>query len=968
MKAHTVASGTAADTVVPSYVLYSPQGSKPLAALDIVGGSATCSYDKTTRSQLLRISPSSHVSFLATTASRSRGGHGSAGIKSGGHGSALASQRVIILQLFCEEPTRVGFTLTIELLLQDRMGRRRIIFSNSFQKLQRCAQHVKVPLKCATPRVWSNIVFDVPRIHAALYGDSGGRVSPPELFQSRKLLQFTLTCSSVCRVRRLLGMPQTPPIDQDGVVEDVLAAEWPLSLRLPEEVPVNWRIIRTCEEDFLVEPQPEPQQLPSQGIGCASTGGTEELPYCPFEAFEQLASPAPIKNGSSGSPPLCPPRTQPSVAASVAQTSSPLAVLSAKDSVTRVAKQRHPGTSLRVDGHRFSGGGPSTHADDPRHFPFAEVNFDGDRRTREQLAHSNFSSVPRAGGNVHVVAEQGLVVGSQSLPLERRAQVQTGGLKATKVSQPLHLSSAIENVESTPQNLFSASEGQNSLNLMRERVRRIQELIGESIVYPDRSYGSNSALSRGETASVPRIDDDGLGNEVQNEVPHSYSSTEQMTSTVASLNHGVQQRLPCSQRSQSKRATSGSGIAADPVYPTDAREVRGGGKNCNNCASLTCDETDEDERFTVNIIRMSSSRDHPAIVVPAENTPELDAKPPMAPRSSVHNVDRLCFDSFDAGGSLSPLPEVGEQGPTLEWNDLGATPQAEKDTPMVSSSLLTTPVEERSGRNEGRVVIRAGRLGGHAAFAPTGVPQSTFATNDAIEGPLTQTPTQSLDHSVVTFHSSQRYNSALGTAMATVTPLHSQRCGCSVDEESSLSAVDYRRTPASGGTGFDPNRRFMVLDSGRGGLGDCENTARRNSCTNFIPRGREDLVSRCASLPPLSPTPSAHSRHQQQTPFPTSSGRSTMRRPVRNGVPNAVAAERATRETEVRDSGGPFASSGYVSAVHPTAVTSCGNGSKHRQGAPAEKVDEYLVFDPILKCYLDIRSNTYMTGPTQMPI
>ncbi|RNF10221.1 hypothetical protein TraAM80_01660 [Trypanosoma rangeli] len=256
-----------AEDAVPSYVLYSPQGSKPLAGLQVEGGSISRYYDKETRSQLIRASPSAHISFLRTTSSRV----GGSSISGNGGGLSAASQRVVILQICCEESARTVFSLTVELTLQDKLGRHRLVFSNTFQKLQRCAQHVKVPLRCVAPGVWSNIVLDVPQIHAALFASSGGRVSTAETMKSRKLLSVTLSCSNICRIRRVLGMPQLPPSHGD-----MAAAEWPLSLRLPPEVPACFWIIRTCEEAFLQ--QGIPSDAPHHRVESVTPAGSAPGP------------------------------------------------------------------------------------------------------------------------------------------------------------------------------------------------------------------------------------------------------------------------------------------------------------------------------------------------------------------------------------------------------------------------------------------------------------------------------------------------------------------------------------------------------------------------------------------------------------------------------------------------------------------------------------------------------------------
>nr|CCC91716.1 conserved hypothetical protein [Trypanosoma congolense IL3000] len=968
-RAHIDAELSMTDAAVPSYVLYSPQGSKPLAALDVVGGNVICSYDKGTKSQLLRISPATHVSFLPKLAPRSRTGSGSVSGRGAGCSLTSAAQRVIILQLFCEEPTRVAFAITIELLIQGKVGRHRLIFSNNFHKLQRCAQHVKVPLKCIVPRVWSNIVFDVSRIYASLHADLAGRASSGEHSQSRKLLQFTLTCSSVCRVRRLLGMPQIPVLGGDDVLLAAQRAEWPLSLRLPSEVPVSWWIIRTCEEEFLDGQEPAlAQQSSQEGRGLVRRN-VEAVSHRTFEASGQHASLTPNEKITGAYSPLCGRRTEASCSSSWAQSFSPPAGLFGKAPNPRNDIQTDSSTNLVIKGQRVDERRSCDYASATGGASLFDTHWEDKQPVRRQQAHSHHSAIRYDGTNRNNRGQ--ILAWSRVTPSANQVREQMGSVGLSRQPQVPYVVDSIENAVGNSDGSLATAGGLGSIELMRERVKRIQEIIRECEIYPEQGCSMDQGLRDVQDADIKGSGDDHSDDKPPGELSSPYSHAEQVVSTEVHPLHQTLCTTPPSDLLQSVKDSRADDASAQSSHPSDNTDKKGGAQNFSD--NINYDELDEDERFTVNIIRMSSSPDLAAAIAHAETASGPSSRLPMSPRVVTHNVDRLCFDSSDVRTPAASLRDT-EGGAFMEWTDVGATPHAEKDTTVVSNSHLATPAENALDQRKNGRVIRAGRLSVHSGGLTPGasplppLPPQPAVTAETVTKPLVATPAQSFDRSVDSCHGLQRCASVCGTTPSDLTYCHSQRCGHSVDEESNMSVIDYRRAAAGVGTDLTPQHHFMFIDSGRGFFDGNEEFTRRNSYTNLkMGVNDESLLLRCVSLPPLSPAPSTHFTQQRrslQVPVLSSPCSVTAEAFGRNGNRGADSVDRNTEERGAQSEGELRIPSASVSFSVPYDANTPREIERPREqrNHAEEAMGNFLVFDPVLKCYLDTRSNTYVAG------
>ncbi|EAN85650.1 hypothetical protein C3747_24g363 [Trypanosoma cruzi] len=998
------------EDTVPSYVLYSPQGSRPLAGLHVEGGTVSRYYDKETRSQLIRTSPSAHISFLRNT--KSRVGRissisSSSSLSTNGGGSLASSQRVVILQIFCEESACTAFSLTVELTLQDKLGRHRILFSNTFQKLQRCAQHVKVPLRCVAPGVWSNIVLDVHQIHATLYANSGGRLSTAELIKSRRLLSVTLGCSSVCRIRRILGMPQLPPS-----YRDLATAEWPLSLRLPPEVHAYFWVIRTCEEEFL---QQRIADGPCHHLEAFShVNSTLDLsisapvhkktlqkpvPAVPFQSFSvssvvesgvlravpgasdrgggvdphvALMSVAAGENGLSasctkgcqadGSEPKwqsgtielsalagSPPRSVPRCDASV-QTSLPAAVVTAKKGGateqlqlvgTRFFDTRTPVTERPVKVVNL--------------IDMTHVVFDDEEEQREEEVEDG-EWWPRSKNNGNEVNKKetvsvpvAFVAPTPSRYFDSPGRPDKKEMTNMRGAQPRE---TVLNIidKNVPEVIHAPSLNNyaNTLNLMRQRVKCIQALISESRehdvslnegeISPDDDRcatggGNNNNEHNHKHGGCEDNDHQGerpwpqLSAEGQHVILCDGSTQKQQQGPFSSRCFMVPQEhrpekirgvpvqntlIPCS-----TMRTTDEGVAHVCTYiPNDGEKDMVG----------TDEEDEEDEGFTVNVCT-SGDHERPAVVVPGESS-ALSKKPPVSSlRPEPREVDRLCFDSsFSENGFIEPLSQRPVHRTTQLVEDdsmvLSGPLSPDYSGPITSPAPAAAPSVTQAQRT--RATHHRGRLGEQA--------RGEIVKLEAFQ--------------------------ALAST-ATNTPPPSPRHGNGGEEvESSISTAEYRRPSMSrdgiAAGGFSATAanagRFISVGSNcevDGEKDKEEDDARQPFC---LP-----------SLPPKSPSQKQQQQYQHPGPLASREDSSTLLSsplvPLTRSCQNAHLGD-TKKECTVKSA------NNYMSNIRSMPLSST-HLNKPPKGADdarekTENAGDSLVFDPLLQCCLDLRSNTYV--------
>ncbi|KAH8620501.1 putative Protein of unknown function (DUF667) [Trypanosoma vivax] len=967
MSSCTPAVAAAVDTTVPSYVLYSPQGSKPLAPLHVTGATVSCCYDRGTKSQLLRIPPSTHVSFLRPSSSLCVGINGGAANGRGDRNtSAAAAQRVIVLQLCCENSARSAFSLTIELLLQDKLGRRRLIFSNCFDKLQQCSQHVKVPLRCVVPGTWSNIVFDVPRIHLTLFGGSGGHISDSELVGSRKLLQITLSCSSVCRLRRLLGMSHLPLAVENGMthLEKVSLGslaeevEWPPSLRLPAEVPVRWYIIRTCTEELLYEPQTEL----SPDVQMGSVGPSKNVPPSPFElvsecdpgaAADEVRDPHSLRMKHR----LQPVKKNPRCSSNGALAPQSCFVGDVKQYSVRDPRACNVVSNGQIDlEERFAVG-------EVEKSSLAGVS----RRAATVNAPSNNSrsqlhqvSAPGRGSDEGGMLSREDVSRSECTAASSPSTYNERGrtFNTDRTSSALNLLATFESGNGRLGASLSVEDCQNSLEVMRGRVKCIQALMREGVVYS----GGNCMTDKGSEKLMGgeigiKNDPDQLycdasvrGSEVQ------YSAKKQClpcteTDSIQLLVDGCERdegRGQVAPPSGNCHPTTPScttcdvtvDVASSPAVPT-AKSDKMNPYCGKGETSETCAVDEDEERFTVNIC-MSTTCGRPAVVVPAEKTPKMDMKPPVPP-SSAHQVDRLCFDSVSVTPSKVLFNDDDEQSVPL-WTSRGATPRAEEDTPVIS--YLASPVRMvNAGEKVPLHAHRHGRLGGLCVLQ-----QLSRPARQALETSLQSTLSQ-----LIEFCPQPATGGAVGSAN---TPLNSFRCGNSVGGESSVSVIDYRRAP--GEVAEAASRQFVVLDSSRGGVEE-EDISHRNCDGNKMYSGHHRVKgTQSTPLPPLSP------EHANSSRLHKNGAELLFNEDAVDSVESSHSPMGNSEGQKVTTQKGGYTSLDNLSL--PMAVVSGVLPSQlEHEGLKldVESPNDALVFDPLLQCCLDLRSNTYVMAASR---
>ncbi|KAH9599371.1 CFA20 domain [Trypanosoma melophagium] len=1050
---------------VPSYVLYSPQGSKPLAGLVVEGGTVGRYYDKATRSQLLQITPSTHVSFLRSVSCRSGGSVKSK--NNNNSGLTTGSQRVIILQLFCEETVRTAFSLTIELLLQDKMGRRRIIFSNNFHKFQHCAQHVKVPLRCALPGMWLNLVFDVPHIHAVLYGETGGRLSVAELSDSRRLLSVTVSSNCICRVRRVLGMPQLPPmlleVNMSASVQAAAAAEWPMSLQLPEEVPVSYYVIRTGEEEFLRYPlvstqtntqtQPaesftspykevlqtnrRPASRPPSAVQSTRTARTVDVSTAPFSSVVSESTTGPLEGVVGGIQQSSQEQELERTCLNAGTSTRDLFTVSPNGS-TRIAaiqpqqpqqyqhhhqrrqeeqlgcasrlarrlkgvhEERTPVSSPCVSAKRHVGVQTvKTLFEEPRvnaGLVSSLTKGKAKGQHRESVRTTDIECIildeevspliESCNGESETAAQ---VISARATPQHQKTPVGQSHLESrhkekvmtNKVTESLVVEDSLS-IDSNS-HIPSHSSYHQTLDMMRERVKRIQALIGDSTEYksgrdvaqglpPNKISGGNrdEEIHRGGTPHVHPSSD--------------YPLVHQDGDVQLQRQQQQQQQLLCSSpRFPNSHLQRANGDLCTPQYtarvPTERRSspdeldhtytvARNSNRNIINTNKNNDDiqgdeDEDEDEDgFTVNVC-LSEEGERPAVVVPAEAT-ALDKKPPVPPsRPNAHAVDRLCFDS-----TLSDEMPVD---PSMPWSSHRATQRAEEDSLRLSVPSSPSPAAVAAAANTSctshagytaapveeqrlRFVARRGRLGEHTeTFLPPSPP------------PPPQTQQQEKEKEQKEQQHQQQYRPYSGikvlatepltpgvqellgrTTTTSNTPLHSRGMSRGAEEdESSVSTLDYRRASGTGGKAVMGSGQFIRVGSARAG----------------------DEVDpfhslRFASLPPRSPTPQRYTSQlsmSEALSFDDGSANRVVPLSNHSGINLMQQCNETLMPVENK-----------VTATRTRVESTCNISSEKL--LPPKDVDDTrqfvedlsgpFVFDPLLQCCLDLRSNTYVVAPS----
>ncbi|EKF29895.1 hypothetical protein MOQ_006301 [Trypanosoma cruzi marinkellei] len=996
------------EDTVPSYVLYSPQGSRPLAGLHVEGGTVSRYYDKETRSQLIRTSPSAHISFLRNTKSRV-GRISSNNSSSLGGGSLASSQRVVILQIFCEESACTAFSLTVEVTLQDKLGRHRILFSNTFQKLQRCAQHVKVPLRCVAPGVWSNIVLDVHQIHATLYANSGGRLSTAELIKSRRLLSVTLGCSSACRIRRILGMPQLPPS-----YRDLAAAEWPLSLRLPPEVHVCFWIIRTCEEEFL-------QQRISDGSfhhleAFSHVNSTLDLsisapvhkktlqrpvPAVPFQSFSVSSDVEPgvlravpgasdrggggdhyvalmnVAAGQSGLSASCtkgcqadgsePKRqsgkTELSALAGLplrsvsrcdagVQTSFPDAVVTAKKGGatgqlqvvgTRLLDTHSPVTERPVKMVNLI---DMTHVvfDDEEEQKEEEVKdggwWPGSKNNDNEVNKKKTVSVPVA-----------FVAPTPSRRLDspgRPDKKEVTNMRGTQTSDTFfnNFENNVPEVIHSP----SLTKYANTLNLMRQRVKCIQALICESGEH-DVSLNEGDILPADDLCATGGGNNNNGHNQKNGGCEDNCQQGERPRPQLSVEGQHVMLCDGATQKQQHELFSSRCFIAPQKQRPEKIRSVpvqntptscsvthttdegvahvctyisKGGEKKMVD----TDEEDEEDEGFTVNVCT-SGDHERPAVVVPGESS-ALSKKPPISSfPPKPREVDRLCFDSsFSENGVIEPLSQ---------WPVHRTTQLVEDDSMVLSGPLspnysgpITSPAPAAASSGaqvqRTRATHHRGRLGEQA--------RGEIARLEAFQA-LTTT--------------------------ATNTPPHSPRHGNGGEEvESSISTAEYRRPSMSrdgiAAGGFSAAAanagRFISVGS------NCELDGERDK--------EEDDTRQPFCLPSLPPKSPSQKQQQYQQPRPLAVREDSSTLSSSSPLVPMTRSCKHARLGDTREECTVQSANNYMSTIRSVPLSSA-HLTRPPMGADDarekfEKAEGSLVFDPLLQCCLDLRSNTYVVA------
>lgn len=195
-----------------AYQVYNPQGSKPLESLKIAGGAVRKEYDKPSKSQVVVVDQAtSKITVPKTNVA-----------------NALLVHPIVVIQLFALNIS----SITIEFSVVDALGKRRLIFSNSFASIQAHPQHTKFPFQLLPRNVWMDLLFDVRQLHHNVYE---GRAS----VGFRGVESITISGAG-CRVRRIYTLREVPPMGGGGGgaadIDAVYRMHVPSQFTLPPDV------------------------------------------------------------------------------------------------------------------------------------------------------------------------------------------------------------------------------------------------------------------------------------------------------------------------------------------------------------------------------------------------------------------------------------------------------------------------------------------------------------------------------------------------------------------------------------------------------------------------------------------------------------------------------------------------------------------------------------------------------------
>lgn len=225
-----------------AYQVYNPQGSKPLESLKVTGGSVRKEYDKGSKSQVIIVEqPTSKITVPKQLT------------------GALLVHPIVVVQIFAINITSIA----IEFTVVDSLGKRRLIFSNSFATIQPNPQHTKFPFQLMPKQIWLDLIFDVRSLHRNVY-----ETRAPVGFRGVE----SLTVSGAgCKVRRIYSLKELPPMN-GGLGFQMFV---PSQFALPADVEQQ-QIVLTRGDELMV----------------VGTGGKPSQP-------EEHATPAPMRKVDS---------------------------------------------------------------------------------------------------------------------------------------------------------------------------------------------------------------------------------------------------------------------------------------------------------------------------------------------------------------------------------------------------------------------------------------------------------------------------------------------------------------------------------------------------------------------------------------------------------------------------------------------------------------------------------------------
>ena len=202
-------------------LLFTPQGSRPLAAAAIAGN-VGIDFDPPTKSQVLLLGENGANRVLGSTLS--------VGVLGAGAGSGVVLQPVIGVQLWLP-PGRNATTLSIEFLVHASIGRVgatdastparvRLVFSShvpagiKLPSRLESMHHIRCPMPPLLRGVWLNAVFDVP----AILDDCGRQAAAAQRLRGPGgvgSVVYSVTCiervtvaSNCCKIRRVYALSQ----------------------------------------------------------------------------------------------------------------------------------------------------------------------------------------------------------------------------------------------------------------------------------------------------------------------------------------------------------------------------------------------------------------------------------------------------------------------------------------------------------------------------------------------------------------------------------------------------------------------------------------------------------------------------------------------------------------------------------------------------------------------------------------